>query len=129
MTDSLQLRSSTDDLTIYEPFQYPASTTSTFTSNLRFRKVPGLHLPKYNEEESLDRVGRLRVLPNIGGYATVFMPGASSSFIIKEATSLPHVISLRGSGVQGFCGLNRRRCEAGFAYVDSSGKLREAQIP
>lgn len=86
-------------------------------------------MPKYDEDEAVNTAGSMRVLPNIDGYATVFMPGASSSFIIRAASSLPHVVPLRGKGVRGLCGLNSRRCEAGFAYVDPSGNVREAQLP
>lgn len=126
-TDTSQLRSSTDDLTLYEPFQISAA--DSFTTNLRFRKVPGLHLPKYNDDESLEKSGPLRVLSDTGGYATVFMPGASASFVIKTAASLPRIVSLRGKGVRSLCGLNSRNCEAGFTYVDAAGKLREGQLP
>jgi len=114
---------------LYEPFQHPSVSSPSFTTNLRFRKVPGLHLPKYNNDEALEKPGRLRVLPDVGGYASVFMPGVSASFLIKEASSLPRIVTLRGKGVRGFCGLNSRKCEAGFAYVDVSGKLLEGRLP
>ncbi|KAL1303688.1 hypothetical protein AAFC00_007041 [Neodothiora populina] len=125
----LILRSATDDLTIYEPFRHPDTPPTPFTTNLRFRKVPGLQLPKYNTDESLAKAGAMRALPNVGGYATVFLPGASSSFVMRNASSLPHVVPLRGKGVRGLCGLNSRHREAGFAYVDQSGSLHEAQLP
>lgn len=128
-TDGRKLRSSTDELILYEPFHQKATQPSSFTTNLRFRKVPGLHLPKYNEDAALETVGSLQVLPDVGGHAAVFMPGSSASFIIKEATGRPHVISLRGDGVKALCGLNSRRCETGFSYVDLSGQLHEGQLP
>ncbi|GAB7354687.1 hypothetical protein MBLNU459_g5108t1 [Dothideomycetes sp. NU459] len=128
----LILRSATDDLTLYEPFHHPAvspTSLSPFTTNLRFRKVPGMHLPKYNEDASLEKPTPLRALTNVGGCTAVFMAGGSPSFILKDATSLPHIVNLRGNGVRGLCGFNSRKCEAGFAYIDTSGTLREGQLP
>lgn len=57
------------------------------------------------------------------------MPGASASFVIKAASSLPHVVPFRGNGIRGLCGLNSRRCEAGFVYTDIAGNLREGHFP
>lgn len=82
--------------------------------------MPGLHLPKYNEDPSLEKPAPLLALSNIGGYAAVFMSGGSPSFILKDATGLPRIVGLRGKGVRGLCGFNSRKCEAGFAYVDTS---------
>lgn len=125
----LKLRSSTDELILYEPFHKKPTQPSSFTANLRFRKVPGMHLPKYNEDVALEKTGSLQVLPDVSGYAAVFMPGSSASFVIKEATSLPHVVNVRGKDIKGLCGLNSRRCETGFSYVDLSGQLHEGQLP
>ncbi|KAG9684080.1 protein CFT1, partial [Aureobasidium melanogenum] len=128
----LILRSSADDLIIYEPFHHPSApsiASSPFTTNLRFRKVPGLHMPKFNEDASLQKPAPLKFLPNVGGYSTVFMAGGSPSFVVKDASSLPRIVSLRGKGVLRLSGLNSRKCEAGFAWVDTDGTLREGQIP
>ncbi|KAG9903177.1 protein CFT1, partial [Aureobasidium melanogenum] len=128
----LILRSSADDLIVYEPFHHPSApstASSPFTTNLRFRKVPGLHMPKFNEDASLQKPAPLKFLPNVGGYSTVFMAGGSPSFVVKDASSLPRIVSLRGKGVRRLCGLNSRKCEAGFAWVDTAGTLREGQIP
>ncbi|KAH0033375.1 protein CFT1, partial [Aureobasidium melanogenum] len=128
----LILRSSADDLIIYEPFHHPSApstASSSFTTNLRFRKVPGLHMPKFNEDASLQKPAPLKFLPNMGGYSTVFMAGGSPSFVVKDASSLPRIVSLRGKGVRRLSGLNSRKCEAGFAWVDTAGTLREGQIP
>ncbi|KAI4851207.1 protein CFT1, partial [Aureobasidium sp. EXF-8845] len=129
----LILRSSADDLIIYEPFHHPAAPStspSPFTTNLRFRKVPGLHMPKFNDDSSLSKPAALRVLPNVGGYSAVFMAGGSPSFVVKDASSLARIVSLRGEGVRRLSGLNSRKCEAGFVWVDTThqGTLREGQI-
>ncbi|KAK6001203.1 hypothetical protein QM012_003286 [Aureobasidium pullulans] len=128
----LILRSSADDLIIYEPFRHPSASSkasSPFTTNLRFRKVPGLHMPKFNEDPSLQKPAPLKLLPNVAGYSAIFMAGGSPSFVIKDASGLPRIVSLRGKGVRRLSGLNSRKCEAGFAWVDTTGTIREGQIP
>lgn len=81
-------------------------------------------MPKFSEDSSLQKPAALKLLPNIGGYSTVFMAGGSPSFVIKDATSLPRIVSLRGEGVRRLSGLNSRKCEAGFAWVDTTVRYR-----
>lgn len=76
-------------------------------------------MPKFNEDASLQKPAPLKFLPNVGGYSTVFMAGGSPSFVVKDASSLPRIVSLRGKGVCRLSGLNSRKCEAGFAWVDT----------
>lgn len=77
-------------------------------------------MPKFNEDSSLQKPAALKLLPNVGGYSTVFMAGGSPSFVVKDASSLPRIVSLRGEGVRRLSGLNSRKCKAGFAWVDTT---------
>lgn len=63
----------------------------------------------------------LRVLSDISGFSTVFMPGASSSFIFKTAKSSPHILRLRGGYTRWLSSFDSANtgCEKGFIYVDS----------
>jgi hypothetical protein len=81
-------------------------------------------MPKFNDDSSLSKPAALRVLPNVGGYSAVFMAGGSPSFVVKDASSLPRIVSLRGEGVRRLSGLNSRKCEAGFVWVDTSVRYR-----
>ncbi|KAK4987238.1 mRNA cleavage and polyadenylation factor subunit [Elasticomyces elasticus] len=128
------LRSATDDLVFYEPFHYPllgaSSTPTSFTQNLRFRKVSNAHTPKYMETEdaSLDKASPLRILADVGGYCAVFMPGVSPSLVLKTTNGPPRVINLRGKGVRSLTGLDTDACQNGFAYVDITGTLRQCTL-
>lgn len=82
--------------------------------------MPGLHIPKYNEDAVAERPIPLRASSNVGGYATVFMGGGSPSFILKDSACLPRVVSLKGKWVKGLAAFSSRWCENGFAYVDAS---------
>jgi cleavage and polyadenylation specificity factor subunit 1 len=118
-----KVRTNNDDLVIYEPFHYPADSPPSFTTNLRWRKIPQPYLAKYSEEEEMesDMSGRetmLRRLENVGGYSTVFQTGTSPCFILKEASSMPRVISLRGKAVKSLTSFHTAKCDRGFAYVD-----------
>ncbi|CAD0085404.1 unnamed protein product [Aureobasidium vineae] len=77
-------------------------------------------MPKFSEDPSLQKPAALRLLPNVGGYSAVFMAGGSPSFVVKDASSLPRIVSLRGKGVRRLSGLNSRKCEAGFVWVDTA---------
>lgn len=61
---------------------------------------------------------RLRALPDVCGYKTVFMSGHNPCFILKSAIARPHVLRLRGKAVQSLSGFHIAACERGFAYVD-----------
>jgi cleavage and polyadenylation specificity factor subunit 1 len=98
--------------------------STSFTTNLQWRKVPQPHLAKLIDEADLEsddipRESMLRRLENVGGYSTVFHAGTSPSFILKEASTVPRVISLRGKSVQSVTGFHTAGCDRGFAYLDA----------
>ncbi|KAK3942764.1 protein cft1 [Diplogelasinospora grovesii] len=131
----LILRHGNDDLTLYEPFRYKNSGPANLSNTLFFRKLPNSTFAKSPEEAAQDdATHQLRFLPmrpcsNVGGYSTVFLPGASASFILKSAKSMPRVIGLRGSGVQAMSSFHTEGCEHGFIYADSHGIARVTQLP
>lgn len=49
----------------------------------------------------------------------VFLPGLNPCFIVKTATSLPHVLGLQGSRVYSISGFHSSTCKNGFVYVDT----------
>ncbi len=71
----------------------------------------------------------LRACENIGGYSTVFMPGASPSFVIKSAKSTPKVVGLQGTAVRALSPFHTGGSERGFIYADSEGIARVSQLP
>lgn len=71
----------------------------------------------------------MRVISDLGGYSTVFLPGGSPSFVIKSSKSMPTVIGLQGSGVRGMSSFHTAGCNRGFIYVDTNGVARVSQIP
>nr|POE94812.1 protein cft1 [Quercus suber] len=129
----LVVRSSMDDLTLYEPFRYDAVTpvsSADFTA-LRFRKVPCQHLPRYDEalqNTEDDRPAALQPLL-VNGYSVIYVPGSSPSMVIKDAKNLPKVINIRASKVNAITTLNYKHCMKGFALVTSDGTLNEHVLP
>ncbi|KAF2403941.1 protein CFT1, partial [Trichodelitschia bisporula] len=121
-----------DDLVIYEPFNYPADLrTLSFSENLRWRKIPQPVLAAPMEEterEQPRKVSSLRRLNNVGGYSTVFQLGSSPSFIFKEASSLPRVIRLRGQTVKSVASFHTAKTDRGFAFLDSEDKLHASHL-
>lgn len=132
----LILRHANDDMTIYEPFRIGGQEEKEDLANsLFFKKVSNSHLAKSPVEAAEDeavqenRVIPLRACDNIGGYSTVFLPGASPSFILKSSKSTPKVIGLQGLGVNGMSSFHTEGCERGFIYADSKGCARVTQFP
>ena len=70
----------------------------------------------------------MRVLTDIGGYSTVFLPGASPCFILKSSTSMPRAVGLRGAGVRGLSSFHTAGCDRGFIYIDMKGVTRVSQL-
>lgn len=86
--------------------------------------MPQLKLAKYTEDPALEledssRESTLRAIANINGHSTVFQCGASPSFIIREASSSPKVLNLRGKIITGLTSFNTSDCDRGFAYLDA----------
>lgn len=71
------------------------------------------------ESDDIPRETMLRRHENVGGYSTVFKAGTSPCFILKEASTVPRVISLRGKSVQSLTGFHTASCDRGFAYLDA----------
>ncbi len=88
---------------------------------LRFLKISSSHLPTEIEENDGEQrtVHPLRTIHDIGTYSAIFVPGISPSFIIKSASSVPHVISLKGEVIRSLSGFNTSNCEQGFCYIDA----------
>lgn len=126
----LILRSATDSFTIYEPFYYPkSSSSSNWQSDLRFRKVPNTHIAKYDPtDDEAVRIAPLRPV-HIAGYNAISISGSAPSLITKHATSLPQIIPLRLNKCRSIAPLHVATCARGFAVLDIEGNLQECRFP
>ncbi|KAK8043586.1 hypothetical protein PG993_006016 [Apiospora rasikravindrae] len=128
-------RHSNDDLTIYEPFRIAPQDSTDLSKSLHFQKVSNDRVAKSptavaeDEAEQQPRNAPLRKCADIGGYKTVFLPGASASFILKSSKTMPKVIGLQGDGVRSMSSFHTEGCERGFIYSDSNGVARVCQVP
>ncbi|KAI5289529.1 mRNA cleavage and polyadenylation factor subunit [Ascosphaera aggregata] len=116
------------DLVIYEPYHAPSNAPGSSYS------IETLRLQKLSNQSLFDFFGtsqsskpsssgpRMCVLENVGGYKTVFIPGRAPRFIIKTATSAPHVVGLRGGDVRSLGEFHTSKCERGLIYMDDTEK-------
>ncbi|KAI1136113.1 CPSF A subunit region-domain-containing protein [Hypoxylon sp. FL0543] len=131
----LIVRHDEDDITLYQPFRAPSSTTQDLSTTLHFQKLPNpviaddLFVPADHDVDEVNRAPPMRRCDNIGGYKTVFLPGSSPSFVLKSSKTLPKVLRLQGNGVRGMSPFHTEGCERGFIYTDSKGIARVCQIP
>ncbi|KAH7025390.1 CPSF A subunit region-domain-containing protein [Macrophomina phaseolina] len=136
-TPYLIVRTSSNDLVIYQPYHFPAhEVVKPFFENLRWLKIPQPRLPEFSEEPALESedigIGKesiLTTIANVGGYSAVFMAGTSPSFILKESSSLPRVIKMRTKSVKNLSSFHTAECDRGFAYINADGNLRVCQLP
>ncbi|KAF2154840.1 hypothetical protein K461DRAFT_253002 [Myriangium duriaei CBS 260.36] len=127
----LILRSSTDEIVMYEPFHSQSSRSRTATSycdGLNFRKVPGIHIPKFNDDTDFLGPAFLKALPNVNGKAMVFVPGGSPSIIIKESSIQPQIFDLRSKPISYLTQLSGELTSTSLVYIDSSKTLRQSRI-
>lgn len=130
----LILRHANDDLTLYQPV-VASQEGKSLAESLSFQKIHNETFAKEPQEAAQDDAAQqhrflpMRPCANIAGYSTVFLPGASPSFVIKSAKSVPRVIGLQGLGVQAFSSFQTEGCERGFIYADSDGIARVTELP
>jgi cleavage and polyadenylation specificity factor subunit 1 len=122
----LIVRTAMDDLILYEPL----SDSSSWTTALRFRKVPFNYIPKFDEMSTEISGGRPTALQRlcIGKYFAVHIPGPSPSFIFKEATSLAKAVGLRARNVSAIVPLDRQGHGLCLGVL-SEGTLQECVLP
>lgn len=75
------------------------------------------------DAQDAGREGTLMPMRNVCGYSTVFQRGASPSFILKESSSSPRVISLKSKAVKSLTRFHTSDCQRGFAYLDADVSL------
>jgi len=80
------------------------------------------------DADDAGREGTLIALDDVCGYSTVFQRGASPAFILKEASSAPRVVGLKGKAVKGLTRFHTSACQRGFAYIDSVVSLNKPQM-
>ncbi|RAL07489.1 cleavage/polyadenylation factor CFT1 [Aspergillus homomorphus CBS 101889] len=131
----LILRSQNDDINIYKPFVASAGA-GTGTSSLRFSKEANTVVPRLPSRvgSELSDTRRyegqsLRILANLSGLATVFVPGASAGFIVRTSTSLPHFIRLRGSHPRSVSTLNPLSANSSFVFLESNDTINLCKLP
>ncbi|EEP76631.1 conserved hypothetical protein [Uncinocarpus reesii 1704] len=125
------LRTTHDDLVIYQPYYTKPSLEQP---ELRFLKITDYFLPKVDPASNMDNTNRtsfarLRAIPDLCGYKTMFMPGSNPCFIMKSSTSSPHVLRLKGEPVSSLSSFHMPACEKGFAYVDAKNMVRMCRLP
>ena len=142
------VRSSLDDLTLYEPFHHDATATTAPLAGkydefegLRFRKVPSSYVPKFDEGlDSSDGSDAGRPAPlravKMAGRSMVIIPGQAPSLLIKEAVGQPKFLGLRTGGkvkafvpLQPTAAVTAEKKGPHFALVDADGKLKEFCLP
>ncbi|PYI06271.1 protein cft1 [Aspergillus sclerotiicarbonarius CBS 121057] len=131
----LILRSENDDLIIYKPFVVfagpgrgvPGLRFSKETNNALPKISPGVSSKQPNKADH--KVKPLRVLPDVSGLSTVFMPGASAGFVLRTSASAPHFLRLRGEDTRSLSSLDTLGCSRGFIHLDSQNTARLCQLP
>ncbi|KKK23785.1 hypothetical protein AOCH_000296 [Aspergillus ochraceoroseus] len=125
----LILRTENDDLAVYRPFL--TSSSDKEVPGLKFLKEVNHALPSIpsatTKLNGQSEPKPLRILPNISGLSSIFMPGASAGFVFKTSSSSPHFVRLRGGYTEGLGCFDFP--DSRFVFLDSEGLAHLAKLP
>ncbi|KAJ5884094.1 Protein c.t1.c1 [Penicillium subrubescens] len=131
----LIVRTDNDELIIYKTVVTLPEAESKSPKGIRFHRESNHSLSNAasgttSELYMQQRARPLRVLQNVSGFSTVFLPGSSAGFILRTAASSPHLVRLRGEFTQWLSEFDSAAsgCENGFIYVDSESTIRACQF-
>ncbi|EPS26038.1 hypothetical protein PDE_00974 [Penicillium oxalicum 114-2] len=132
----LIVRTENDELIYYKPVVTAIGAEDDSPRSIRFHKESSHSLVDTSVAASsavaMQHQSRpLRVLSNVSGYRTVFLPGAAAGFVMRTAASSPHLVRLRGDFIQWLSEFHSAAsdCERGFIYSDPNGQIRACQLP
>ena len=126
------VRTSSDDIVLYMPYSVPGSVGSfrfRRISSTRIATAPTEAIVESVEADTRRRNHSMRILPDVGGYATVFVPGASPALILKHASSQPRIHNITRNTIKTLNAFHTATCSHGFVYVDDQDNLTVAQLP
>ncbi|KAL5365766.1 CPSF A subunit region-domain-containing protein [Aspergillus floccosus] len=124
----LIVRTRTDEIAMYKPF---VSSNGLCFAKSRNRALPRMPPDGFSTETSAQgqvRSPPLRILSDISGFSSVFMPGMSAGFVLKTSASLPHLMRMRGTPIQCLDAFSTPSGN-GFIFLDSKNVLRMCQLP
>ncbi|KAF9894195.1 mRNA cleavage and polyadenylation factor subunit [Aspergillus nanangensis] len=134
-TPYLILRTGSEDLAMYRPFILRITPEKEMPS-LSFFKENNHVLPDMSPSElktgSPNRPNRnasMRILPDIAGFSSVFLPGASGGFILKTSTSSPHLLRVRGDPILCLDRFHTPENGTGYISLGSKDTFRICQLP
>ncbi|KAJ9610046.1 mRNA cleavage and polyadenylation factor subunit [Cladophialophora chaetospira] len=124
----LVVRTTTNDIVIYEPFAVP-----NVAGSFKFKKIttkpaeaPEDLVEEEGEESSLQP---MRVVKDIDGHASVFIPGAHPMLILREASTLPHIYELNVQNIKSLSAVNMSTSPHGFVFIDDTDHLCFSRFP
>ncbi len=106
---------------MYEPFLVASNENEQAqTSTLRLLKTP-VHAwaAAMSAEAQTGPVAPMRVISDIGGYSTIYIPGDNPGFLLRSAACSPKYIRLRDKPVKWMSGFHSKDCVKGWVYVNN----------
>lgn len=124
----LVVRNVAGDVVIYEPFAVPEVVGS-----FKFKKVATK--PTQDAEDQTDEDGYqstkppMEVIQDIGGHASVLVPGFHPFVVLKQASTMPRIYELASANMKSVSGVNLSMCRQGFAFVDDQENVCFSELP
>ncbi len=128
----LVIRTSTDDVVLYEPFAVPGAVGSYRFRKISSRRIAVAPTEAVDESAEADTKRRnhpMRVLPDVDGFAAIFVPGASPAVVLKHAFSSPRIHCFQSKTIKTLNSYHDSTCPRGFIYVDDQDNLHRARLP
>ena len=85
---------------------------------LRFIKIRNNILPSIKTTTDGTLARSMVTLENVNGYAAIFKPGSTPTFILKSSKGSPRLFKLAAEGVRSLSTFHTADTNRGFLYVD-----------
>ena len=125
------LRNTSNDVTIYEPYQIPDVKGAYRFIKISCRNGDPRETYKSNGEEDTDSASRCSMIPlhDVNGMSVVFVTGIYPLMISKAVAGMPHIHSLNIGPISHVSAFHDSACNRGWIHTNTEGELVFCELP
>lgn len=123
----LVVRNMTGDVVLYEPFAIPE-----IAGSFKFKKImtrPAENPDDRDEEGEQAPMVPMHSIQDLGGHASIFVPGSRPSLIMRRASTVPRIYELTARNIKAVSAVHTKPCPRGFVMLDDRDNLFFSNLP